>query len=53
VVHLFEASPWIPAKYVAEAKRALKPLRAIGAAAEPGIDQQGFHHAAFTVLATP
>lgn len=53
MVHLFEASPWLPAKYAGQARRALKPLRAVGAAAAPGLDRGGFHRAAFTVLVTP
>ncbi|MFN3429523.1 MAG: DUF3352 domain-containing protein [Candidatus Sericytochromatia bacterium] len=53
VVHLIQASPWLPARYAGQAQRALEPLRAIGFAAGSGIDAEGFHHAAFTILSEP
>jgi hypothetical protein len=53
VVHLLQASPWLPARYAGQAQRALQPLRAIGLAAGSGLDAGGFHHAALTILTEP
>lgn len=53
MLNLLSASPWLPAKYVGQARRALAPLRAMGLSAGAGIDARGFHRAGFTVLVDP
>jgi hypothetical protein len=53
MLNLLSASPWLPAKYVGQARRAFAPLRAMGLSADAGIDGRGFHRAGFTVLVDP
>jgi hypothetical protein len=53
MLNLLAASPWLPAKYAGQARRAFAPLRAMGLSAGAGLDGRGFHHAGFTVLVDP
>lgn len=53
MLNLLAASPWLPAKYAGQARRAFAPLRAMGLSAGAGLDGRGFHRAGFTVLVDP